>query len=238
MKVINDLYDYEYFKIIQDNEVFKFSLDSILLAEFVEPLRVKDKVLDFCTGNGVIPLLLSYYYSNKIVGFEIQKYISSLAKENIRLNQKEDQIFIINDDVGNIKNYFPGNNFDVIVSNPPYFKYFKSSLVNENDQKAIARHEIYLNMEKLFQMVQYSLKDNGIFYLVHLPERLEEILYLCEKYKIRAKKIQFVYTKSDNNASIVLIKCVKNGKNDLKICSPLFIQNYKSYKKIFRRSKI
>lgn len=234
MKVINDLYDYENYKIVQDSEVFKFSLDSILLAEFVAKLTPSAKILDICTGNAVVPLILSYYFSNEIVGFEIQKYIADLAKESISLNKKENQIQIINEDVKNISQYFPGNNFDVIVANPPYFKYQESSLINENESKAIARHEICLDLEELFKVVKYALKENGVFYMVHIPERLEEILYLCEKYQIIAKQVQFVYTKDDNNATMVLIKCIKNANNALKVSAPLYINDYKSYKNIFR----
>lgn len=234
MKVINDLYDYENYKIVQDSEVFKFSLDSILLAEFVGKLDSSSKILDVCTGNSVVPLILSYYFPNEIVGFEIQKYIAELAKESITLNKKGNQIKLIHDDVKNISQYFPGNNFDVIVANPPYFKYQESSLINENKNKAIARHEICLDLKELFKIVKYALKENGIFYLVHIPERLEEILYLCEKEHIIAKQIQFVYTNTSTNATIVLIKCIKNANNALKVNIPLYINNYKSYKNIFR----
>lgn len=234
MKVINDLFDYENLKIVQDTEVFKFSLDSILLAEFVDNVDKSKLILDLCTGNGAVPFLFSYYGKNKIVGFEIQEYIYTLAQEGLQLNHLEDQIQFINDTVINIKNYFSRNYFDVIVANPPYFRYQKSAIINENQLKAIARHEITLKLEEIFEVAKYALKENGIFYLVHKPERLEEILFFCEKYQIVAKKIQFVYTKSDNNASIVLVKCVNNGKNDLKVLAPLFINACKSYKNIFK----
>lgn len=235
MKVINDLYDYENLKIVQDTEIFKFSIDSILLAEFVEIKNSSQVILDLCTGNGVIPLILSYYVKNKIMAFELQDYVFDLARESIEMNGLNEQISCINDDVKNIGKYFPGNNFSVIVANPPYFKYKKSSLINENETKAMARHEIALNLVELFEVVKYALKDKGEFYLVHLPERLEEILYLCEIYGINAKKVQFIYTKSDKNASIVLVKCVKVAKNALKVMPPIFINDYESYKKIFRR---
>lgn len=235
MKVINDLFDYENFKIVQDNESFKFSLDSILLAEFVDNVDKSNVMLDLCSGNAAVSLILSYYYSNQIVAFEIQKKIYELAKESIELNHKNEQIKVIQDDVKNVKNYFPGNYFDVILANPPYFKYKKTSLINETIEKSIARHEIYLELEELFQVVHIALKDNGCFYLVHIPERLEEILFFCEKYHITAKKVQFVYTKNDKSANIVLIKCVKGAKNSLVVNPPLFINEFKSYKNIFRK---
>ncbi len=236
MKVINDLYDYENFKIVQDTELFKFSLDSILLAEFVDNVDNSDLLLDFCAGNGAVSLILSYYYKNKIMAFEIQKDIYQLAYESVYLNQKEKQITIVNDDVKNIKKYFPGNNIDVIIANPPYFKYHEKSFLNKNEKKSIARHEIYLNLEELFKCVSFALKERGCFYLVHLPERLEEILDLCEKYKLRAKKIQFIYTKSDKKAKMVLLKCIKGAKNALMVMQPIFIEDYKSYKNIFRKN--
>jgi tRNA1(Val) A37 N6-methylase TrmN6 len=234
MKVINDLFDYENYKIVQDDEGFKFSLDSILLSEFVDNVDKSDEILDLCCGNAAVPLILSYYYHNKITAFEIQNSIYDLALESIKINNLENQITVINDDVKNIKNYFPGNNFRIIVANPPYFKYMESSIINSNKKKSIARHEIYLNLEDIFNICSYALKDNGYFYLVHLPERLEEIIYLCEKYKLKAKKIQFVYTKRDKSANIVLIKCVKGASNGLVVAPPLFISDYKSYKNIFR----
>lgn len=238
MKVINDLFDYENFKIVQEDQYFKFSLDSILLAEFVDVRNADDQILELCAGNGAVSLILSYYFSNKITAVEIQEAIYELGKESIRVNKKEDQISFIQKDIKNLKNYFPGNNFDIVIANPPYFKYSDQSFLNKNKIKSIARHEIFLKLEELFKVVSYILKENGCFYLVHIPERLEEILSLCQKYKIIAKKIQFIYTNPNKNANMVLIKCVKGANNALKVLPPLYIHNYKSYKNIFKGRSI
>lgn len=235
MKVINDLFDYENFKIVQDTDFFKFSLDSILLAEFVDEVKENFKILDLCSGNGAVSLILSYYYSNKIVAFELQKKVCELFQESLVLNNKNEQITIVNDDVKMIKKYFPGNTFDVIMANPPYFKYINKEVINKNSEKAIARHEIYLDLEQLFLIVKYALRNQGYFYLVHLPERLEEILVVAHKNNIIAKKIQFVYTKDDKSANIVLIKLVKGARSSVEILAPLMVNDYKSYKNIFRK---
>ncbi len=110
MKKLNDLYDYN-LKIYQDTDFFKFSLDSILLAEYVV-VHPKDKVIDLCTGNAPIPMILSTRYSNKIFGIELQEQVFQNAIESVRYNNLNDQIELIHDNVKNAKNYFPGNNFD------------------------------------------------------------------------------------------------------------------------------
>jgi tRNA1(Val) A37 N6-methylase TrmN6 len=233
MKVINDLYDYQDYKIVQDTDAFKFSLDSILLAEFVDNVDVSTKILDLCTGNAVVPLILSYYYSNQITGFEIQESIFKLAKESLKINNVDKQINVINDDIKNIKNYFPGNNFDIITCNPPFFKN-NHSLINENKEKAIARHELTLTLPELIVTVKYLLKENGNFYLVHRPDRLEEIMELCSKNNLRVKKLTFIYSKLDEPAIMVLLKCVKNGKIGMKVCSVIVNHDNKTYQNIFK----
>lgn len=234
MKVINDLYDYG-LKIVQDTDYFKFSLDSILLAEFIDEVDKSNKIIDFCTGNAVIPLILSTKYDNNVIGFELQKEIYLLALESTNINKLNDKITIINDDISNVKNYFPGNMFDIVIANPPYFKVNSNSIINDNIVKSIARHEVNLNLEILFNAVSSAIKNKGSFYLVHLPERLQEILIVAEKFNFRAKKIQLIYTNETKNAKILLIKFLKNGNNDVKILPAVFINNYNSYKNIFKR---
>lgn len=231
--VVNDLYDYLNMKIVQDENHFKFSLDSILLAEFVEKPKKHDIILDMCTGNAPIPLILSTKYQNKIYGFEIQNKIYELAKESVQTNNCNQQIKIINDDIKNIKNYFPGNNFEIITCNPPYFKVSNGSLKNENMVKAIARHEIEVNLENVIRIASENLKNKGQFYLVHRSERLDEIIELSLKYHLAVKKVELICTKDDGNPNIVLIKAVKNGSNGVKIHVINNIKNYKSYQGIF-----
>lgn len=232
-KVINDLFDYKNRIIVQDKNNFKFSLDSILLAEFVEKPNKGVKILDLCTGNAPIPLILSTKYSNSIVGFEIQKDIYDMADESIKLNNCEKQITIINDDVKNVQNYFPGNNFDIITCNPPYFKNNITSLKNQNYIKSVARHEILIDLDTIIKIVRDNLNNKGSFYMVHRTERLEEILSLCNKYALAVKKLVFVTTKEEKEPNLVLIKAVKNGNLGVKITLLTNISKYRTYQNIF-----
>ena len=137
MEVLNDLYDYN-LKIYQNDKLFKFSLDSLLLAEFVEIKKNDEKLLDICSGNAPLPLIIGKNYNIEITGVEIEKEIYDLAEKSIKIN-KLTNIKMLNMNALDLKNYFPGNNFDIITCNPPFFKVNKTSLMNEERKKAIAR---------------------------------------------------------------------------------------------------
>ena len=127
-EVINDLLGYDGLKIIQRPDMFNFSLDSTLLADFCNPLTKTNKILDLGTGNGPIPLFLSLRTKAKIVGIEIQKDVYDLARRSVELNNLEDQITILNDDIKGIHKKFENGEFDLITCNPPFFKYIFQSL--------------------------------------------------------------------------------------------------------------
>lgn len=224
MKEINDLYDYGY-KIVQNSDYFKFSLDSMLLAKFVNINMSDSKLLDFCTGNCPIPIILSNSIKN-IVAFEVQKEIYELGDESLKLNSINN-VRLINDDIKNIGNYYEEGYFDIITCNPPYFKVIDSSRINDNNVKAIARHEILIKLEDIVSLAYKYLRDKGKLYIVYRPDRLMELLKLFDKYKFGVKKLQCCYNNSDSLSSMILIEAMKNGQDDLKILAPLYTENYR-----------
>ncbi|MBR2588260.1 MAG: tRNA1(Val) (adenine(37)-N6)-methyltransferase [Bacilli bacterium] len=203
--------------------MFNFSLDSVLLPNFVTINESTKKILDIGTGNGPIPLILSTKTKAKITGVEIQKEVSEMAKESVKINNLEKQITILNEDIK--RSTFESDTFDIITCNPPYFEVKAQSKFNKNDYKTIARHEINLNLEEIFQISKKILKNNGTIGLVHRPERLIDILIAMRKYNIEPKKIRFVYPKKNKPANILLIEGKKNGKKGLKILPPLYSHN-------------
>ena len=126
-----------------------------------------------------------------------------------------------------MKNYLRHFNmgyFDIVVSNPPFFKINENiNFLNDLDQLSIARHEVEINLEELIKIASELVKDRGYFYLVHRADRLSEIISNLQKYKFEAKKIKFCYTTKYKNAKIVLIEAIKNGKASLSILPPLII---------------
>lgn len=222
MKVTNYLLGYKNLKIVQDNEMFNFSLDSVLLPNFVTINKKINKILDIGCGNAPIPLILSTKTNANITGVEIQKEVYDLAIESIKINNKEDQISIINQDINNYYKEIETDSFDVITCNPPFFKYIESSNINKNDYKTIARHEIKLNLNQLFSIAKKLLKNNGVIAIVHRPERFVEVVEEMKKNNIEPKRVQFVYPKKNMEANIMLIEGSKNGNAGLKILPPIY----------------
>ena len=221
METINYLLNYKNLKIYQDTEMFNFSLDSVLLPNFITIPKNTKNILDIGTGNAPIPLILSTKTKAKIIGVEIQKDVTILAKKSVKLNNLDNQITIINDDINNIKDTFPNNHFDIITCNPPFFKVNETSKLNKNDYKTMARHEITLNLDQICDIAKKLLKNNGILALVHRPDRLTDILGTMRKYNIEPKRIRFIHPKDNKEANIVLIEGRKNSKPGVKILNPI-----------------
>lgn len=222
--VINDLVGYDNLKIVQNNEYFNFSLESILIPRFCI-LKKKMKIIDFCTGNAPIPLVLSTLTDSEIIGVEIQKEIYALATESVKINGLEERISILNEDVKKLPDLFETDTFDLITCNPPYFKVNESSNLNDNYIKTVARHEVMLTLNDIFAVSRKLLKNNGSVVMVHRTDRLSEILTLMTNNNLQPKRIRFIYPKEGKESNLVLIDAKKNGKIGVKVLPPLYCHN-------------
>lgn len=222
MEVVNYLLGYKDLKIVQNTEMFNFSLDSVLLPNFVTLNKKTSKILDIGCGNGPISIILSTKTNASIIGVEIQKEVYLQALKSVEINNLNNQIKIINDDINNYANNLESDIFDTIVCNPPYFKIDKDSNLNLTEYKTIARHEIKLNLEQIMKIAKKLLKNNGNIAIVHRPDRLIDIIKTMKDNNIEPKRMQLIYPKIDKEANILLIEGVKNGNPGLKILPPLY----------------
>ncbi len=225
MEVINDLVGYKNLKIYQNTNMFNFSLDSVLLPNFVTLNKNTKKILDIGCGNAPIPLILSTKTNADIIGVEIQKDVYNLALKTVQYNKLEKQIQILNGNINDIYKGLGAESFDTIVCNPPFFKINSETKQNESEYKKVARHEIFLDLEQLFQISRYLLKTGGNIAVVHRPERLVDIISTMLKNDIQPKRIQFVHPKIDTLANCLLIEGTKYGKSGVKILKPIYAHN-------------
>ena len=149
MEVINKFVNYKDLKIVQNTEWFNFSLDSVLLCNFVTINKNTKNIIDFCTGNAPIPLILSQKTSANIVGVELQEDVYNLAEKSVDINNLNDQIQLLNMNVKKLTEKYETDTFDLITCNPPYFKMSSKSNLNENKIKTVARHEVEINLDDI-----------------------------------------------------------------------------------------
>jgi len=234
MPVLNDLFDYN-LQIYQDELGFKFSLDSLLLAEFIEIKKSDTEILDLCSGNAPLPLILASRHNVHITGIEIQHHLHLLALKSIKYNNLEDKIDMLNINALDAPKYLSNKLFNIITCNPPFFKVDKKSLINISNQKALARHELTITLKEIIEVASRLLKDNGTFYLVHRPDRLEEIILLAARYHFHIKEMQFISSKTNDYAIMVLFKFTKKNKPGAKIGNKIINRDTKTYQNLFKR---
>ncbi|WP_215145826.1 tRNA1(Val) (adenine(37)-N6)-methyltransferase [Exiguobacterium qingdaonense] len=210
-------------KIIQSDDVFSFSLDAVLLAEFVWVPIQKGKLVDLCAGTGAIPLFLSYRTKGTIMGVEIQSKLVDMANRSMAVNRLEERIQIVEGDVKTAAAQLGHAQYDVVTCNPPYFLANDTSLRNQNEHHTIARHEVLCTLEDCMKAAGQLVKPGGKVAFVHRPERLLDILTLMRAYRIEPKRMQLVYPKVGREANTLLIEGSKDGKAGLKILPPFVV---------------
>ncbi len=223
MEVLHDILGYKNRKIYQDSEYFSFSLDSIMLANFVTIRKRDKKIVDLCTGNAIIPLIMSLRTTKPILGIELQEKISLLAQKSVSLNHLEQQISILSMDVKDFVTQENIEQYDLVTCNPPYFKINEKNFFKNSLEQTIARHELKLTLEEMIIVVKKILKNGGNFAMVHRSERLLEIFSLFRKNGIEPKRIRFVYENPLKESNLVLIEGQKGGKIGLKIEAPFLL---------------
>lgn len=211
-------------QIIQNKEVFSYSVDSVLLSRFPKIPQKKGVIVDLCSGNGAVGLFVSSKTQASIFQVELQERLADMNRRSIELNQLSQQVQVINDDLANLPQHIGRSKVDLMLCNPPYFKVDPESNLNESEHYLLARHEIATNLDQICQAAQQTLKSNGRLAMVHRPDRFFDILDTLRLYKLAPKRIQFVYPKMGKDANMLLIEAIKDGSLDgLKILPPLFV---------------
>lgn len=220
-EVVDDL-QLEGLNLIQKKDGFKFGIDAVLLSDFA-CIKNKHKVIDLCTGTGIIPFLIhGKYKPQSVYGLEIQDDMVEMAKRSVKLNSLEEKVFFLNEDLKNVQFLKKLEKFDVVTVNPPY-KLNNAGIINLNDKLAIARHEILCNLEDVISASRILLKDNGRLFMIHRPERLADIFTLMRKYKIEPKRVRMIHPKVGKAPNIVLVEGQRDGGAYLKWEAPLYV---------------
>ena len=210
-------------KIIQSEDEFCFSMDSVLLAHFPK-LKRKYRVLDLGTGTGVIPLLIVDEVA-KVEAIELNSTMAEIARRNVELNNLSDQISVVEGDYRNLRDYFKNESFDLVLANPPY-RAIGSGAINDIEGIAKARHEFTATLEDVVTAARFALKYHGIFCMIHITERLCEIIDVLHRHQFEMKRLRLIQPKLKKPPNLMLIEAMVGGApGSLKIETPLIVHN-------------
>lgn len=214
------------YRIIQNPNYFCYGIDAVLLSWFAK-VKKGEVALDLGTGPGVIPLLLkAKTMGEHFTGLEIQDKVACMARRSISYNRLQRDITIVTGDIKEATTIFGGASFHVVTSNPPYMTEHHG-LINKEEPKAIARHELFCSLDDVVGQASGVLKDRGRFYMVHRPFRLVEIMEVMRKYNLEPKRMQLVHPYVDKEPNMVLIEGLKGGNSRITVEKPLVV-----YKKL------
>jgi tRNA1Val (adenine37-N6)-methyltransferase len=208
-------------KLIQSKTGYRFSIDAILLSQFVT-IKRGDRIVDLGTGCGIIPLILLLTKPvGHTFGLEIQRDLADQAARNTLLNGYQNRMGVI---LGDIKNPpFAPSSADVVTCNPPY-RPRNSGRINPDLQRAIARHEMLANLDDILHAASRTLRAKGRLAMIYPAVRLVEVLVRMRGFNLEPKRLRVVYPGTESEAKLALIEASLGGRKGLKVLPPLFDQ--------------
>lgn len=208
--------------IIQSARDFCFGIDAVLLSWFAK-VKQGERALDLGCGNGIIPILLRAKTQGRdFTGLEIQEKSASLARRSVEYNHLGQEIRIVTGDIREAASIFGAASFQVVTSNPPYMT-GNHGLLNAEQSRAIARHEVLCTLEDLVRETARVLTSRGRFYLVHRPFRLAEIISVLKAYHLEPKRMRLVYPYVDKEPNMVLLEACRGGNPRIQVEKPLIV---------------
>lgn len=228
-------------KITQNNDFFKYGIDSFLLSNFflsqskiVNDMKKskKVKVGDICSGTGIVSIntysnMQNSYDSLDISNFtcdcfEVQEYFYYLNLKNIiENNLKNFDVFNINvldsDKIMHFK-----NSYDYILINPPYFSN-NTNIVSGTKEKEIARFWTKEDYNYFFKNAYILLKNLGEIYMISRIENIFNIQEVAKSNKLELKLLQLIAGTPEKNPKLFMAVFKKGAKEGFNILPSKYI---------------
>ena len=201
----------------QRKDMFRINTDTAQLARFMK-IRKGERVLDVGTNNGALLLAAAADEPSFLCGVDIQEEACELAHFNMQEHGITNAEIRCEDFSASTL-----RGFDVVLCNPPYFQQGHHGEVKVSS-RAIARHEVFLQLDVLIANTAKALKENGRFYLVHRSERIPDILQHCHEHRLEVKTMQLMFDEQKEHAVGVLIEAVLGANRLLRVPQPVFIR--------------
>ena len=195
---------------------YRFSIDAVILSHLACP-AAGETVLDLGTGCGVIPIMLAYRHPDiRVIGVEIQSSLSTIARQNVAANRMTHRVRIVEKDMGQLSTADIGGPVDRVVSNPPYRRR-GSGRINAASQKAVARHELRVDLLTVLQTARRMLQRGGRFSIIYPSVRTVDLVAAMRETGLEPKSLTMIHSKPTSSARLVAMTGVKGGRPGLEV---------------------
>ena len=192
-------------RVVQSAHGYRFNLDPVLLAHFVEEEGVRGPLIDLGTGSGIIPLILARKFGRSdLLGLELQPRLYALAQRNVQLNACEERVALALGDLRDAPTLFMRESFSHVVTNPPY-RATRAGLRSPVLERAIARHEIHCDLEDVLASATFLLRDRGSLSMIYPAPRMAELLASLRAHSLEPRRLRLVHPRAHRPAKLVLV---------------------------------
>lgn len=189
--------------------VFPMGTDSVILAHFAK-VGKKDRVLDLGTGTGILPILLSYDHPGvTATAVEQSELACDLAERNFQDNNLAERITLIHGDLRQYRTLIPTGQFDLTISNPPYFP--SGSGPDAEAGLKNARGDGTCTLEDLCQAAAWATRWGGRFCLVFRPDRLPDLIFALRQSGMEPKRLRPVHHSHSSPVNLILVEARRGG---------------------------
>lgn len=208
-------------RITQKRQGYRFSIDAILLANFVV-LKARERLLDIGTGSGIIPIYLSCRgFGNEMTGVEIQEELFDTALRNKALNGCGNVEFLFGD-IRELAQGLKASPYHVVVANPP-FAAAGTGRTSPNRARQLARGELMLDLPSLMAVASSLLFRKGRLYVIYPARRLARTIEGALLAGLEPKRLRMIHPRRGAGANLFLAEFTKGAGTGVAVEHPLVI---------------
>jgi len=226
------------YRLIQRADGFRFTTDSVLLADFAQP-RKWDRAADLGCGTGVIATLMAAHCEGVTVdAVELQPDVADMAARSVRMNRLEPRIRVHCMDMREAWRALGAGRYSLVVCNPPYGR-AGAGLISTRETDLLSRHERSLDVGDIAHAAAMLLKTGGRFAVVYPAPRAYEMMRAMEENGMAPKRVRTVHGVEGRRPKLVLMDAVRGGRPGLDWLPPLVLQHEdgtvtEEWKRIYR----
>ncbi len=209
-------------KLIQSRSGYRFSIDALLLAAFLEAKK-GERAAELGTGSGVIALIAARYLPvREVIGIELQATLADRAGRNASLNGLADRVRVVRGDLKKIHRWAERETFDLVFCNPP-FRSAREGRINPDPEKAIARHQLRAGLREFLDASFFLLRNSGRLDLIYPAAKLAELVFELRRKRLEIKRLRMVHSRKESPGVLVLVEARKGTGMELAVLPPLYL---------------